>query len=130
MTAQMEQLKMDVSCSPLCCTMHRLCDTFCFCICLLVPHVSPLNLEEKMELFQRFALAEAVACVCILTSLELNLLTTKATCKAALNFERLTAWFNDRPCTVDKTVAALPHLVHADSTVVTSGCLCVTESLM
>ncbi len=89
MTAQMEQLKMDVSCSPLCCTMHRLCDTFCFCICLLVPHVSPLNLEEKMELFQRIALAEAVACVCILTSLELYVLSPKAVCKTALNLERL-----------------------------------------
>ncbi len=62
MKAQMEQLKMDVSCSPLCCTvccavpctnrvlcctMHILCDTFCFCICLLMPCVSPLNLGAE-----------------------------------------------------------------------------------
>jgi len=40
MNAQMEQLKMDVSCCPLCCTMHRLCDTFCFCISLLMPCAS------------------------------------------------------------------------------------------
>ena len=128
MNAQVEQLKMDVSCFPLCCTMHTLCVTFCFCICLLMPCVSPLTLGHKGV--QRSALAEPVACACILTSLELDILSLEVICKAALKIKRLTAWFKDQSCTVDRTAAALPHLVYADSTVVTSVFLCTTDSLI
>ncbi len=154
MNAQMEQVKMDVSCCPLCSTMHILSDTLCFCICLLMPYVSPLNFGQKRKekttpfgvsllrsqvlyqaaqaglaqhIVQRIASAEAVACVCILTSLELYVCSLEAICDAALNIERLTASSKDQTCTVDNTAAALPHLAYAWWCQII---LCATESLM
>lgn len=89
MTAQMEQLKMDVSCSTHCSTMHKVCDTYRIYISLLMTCVSPLNVGEKMV--QRDASAEAMACACVLPSVKLLLLSVKAICKAVLDVERLTA---------------------------------------